>query len=81
MERTGNKSAHKGNSGEENSPAASARISIHNLSIMHVALLPTSCPGKLSVLLDQPSNAECGFTYNMARDLKMVNHASEIACW
>ena len=35
---TPNESAHKVDSGEENSPVAPARIQIHNLSIMSPAL-------------------------------------------
>ena len=47
MEQTLNKSQHKKvKSGEENSPAAPARIQIRNLSIMSLALLPASCPGQ-----------------------------------
>ena len=38
-------SAHKVDSGEENSPAAPARIRTRNLSIASLALLPTSYPG------------------------------------
>ena len=45
VERTTNKeSAHRVNSGEENSPAAPARIQTHNLSTTSMALLPTSYP-------------------------------------
>ena len=52
VEQTLNKSAHKGNSEEENSPAAPAAIRTHNLSIMSPVLLPTSYPGSQG----QPSN-------------------------
>ena len=38
VERTPNKSAHKIKSGEENSPAAPAKIQICNLLIMSLAL-------------------------------------------
>ena len=48
---TEEESAHKVNSGEENSPAAPAQIQTHDLSIMSLALLRTSYPGdKLSQL-------------------------------
>ena len=46
MERTPNKeSAHKVDSGEENSPTASAGIWTHNLLITSLALQPTNYPG------------------------------------
>ena len=41
-------SAHKVNSGEENSPAAPAGVRTRNLSIRSPALLPTSYPGSVT---------------------------------
>ena len=49
VERTPNESAHKVDSGEENSLAAPAGDRTRNLSIMGPAFLPTSYPGSNSI--------------------------------
>ena len=82
---TEEESAHKVNSGEENSPAAPAGIRTRNLWITSLALQPTSYPGSLLIIIKEKkmnkhSTADCVGMSNLNHDLTKRHLSTDPAC-